>query len=373
MSALNVGITGANGFVGWHMRCFMSTLDDVIEVRTADRNTFADPKKLDAFVDGLDIVFHLAGVNRADEQELLDGNILPAKQLIESMERVDCTPCVILSSSTHAEEPVNAYGNGKAGAANVLFEWAENNGARFINMIIPHVFGEYGRPFYNSGIATFCHQIVRGEQTTVNGNGQLELVHVQDLVEEMFAAFKKGGSGDIRVSGHAIRVAEAEAVLQNLWHTYRVQGQLPDLSDCFQRSLFNSLRGAMQNDDRMSTPKKHSDERGWLIETVKAGSAGQCFVSTTRPGITRGNHFHRRKVERFFVLQGQAEIRLRKLFTDEVITYKLDGNHPSFVDIPTLHTHSISNIGDSELITLFWSNEFFDPEKSDTYFEPVLR
>jgi len=369
---MKVGITGAGGFVGWHMRCYLQTREDIAEVRTANRKTFADETALEAFVDGLDLIVHLAGVNRAEDVELLEGNARPARQLVDALNAVGVAPCVILSSSTHAEHPVNAYGRGKAEAEHIFSGWAEHSGARFVNIIVPHVFGEYGRPFYNSAVATFCHQIVRGEKPKVNGNGALELVHIQNLVEEMFEACVQGKSGTIRVEGHKIGVAEVEQQLHLLWHDYHVQGQLPDLVEPFQRNLFNALRGAMPENMRLCSPVLHSDDRGWLVETVKAGSGGQCFVSTTRPGITRGNHFHRRKVERFFVLQGKAEIRLRKLFTEDVQCFTLDGSSPAFVDIPTLHTHCITNVGDAELITLFWSDEFFDPEKSDTYFEPVL-
>jgi len=371
MEGMKIGVTGANGFVGWHLRCYLKTRDDVAEVRAVGRDEFSNPEAQDAFVEGLDLVVHLAGVNRADEQELFEGNVVPARQLVEAMDRVGCKPSVILSSSTHAEQPVNTYGCGKAEAGKLLSEWAERSGSHFTNMVIPHIFGESGQPFYNSAVATFCHQIVRGEATTVNGNGHLELVHVQDLVQKMLEVFELGESGTVRVQGHKIGVADVEKQLRQLWHIYHELGQLPDLSDSFQRSLFNSLRGAMPETMRVCSPTKHSDDRGWLVETVKAGSGGQCFVSTTRPGITRGNHFHLRKVERFFVLQGKGEIRLRKLCTDEVIRYQLEGGSPSYVDIPTLHTHSITNVGDKELITLFWADEFLDPQSPDTYFETV--
>lgn len=368
---MKVGITGASGFIGWHLHCFLKTREDVSEIRTADRTTFSDQHALECFVDGLDLIVHLAGVNRADDDQLLRGNTEPAEQLVRAFEVTLSSPCLIYSSTTHAINPSNTYGTAKAAVSEIFCSWASRNNSRFINLVIPHVFGEYGRPFYNSGVATFCHQLVRGGPLAINSDGALELIHVQDLVELMLSCYSKDKSGSVVVSGTAISVPEVVNKLQVLYCQYKRDNQIPDLSDSFTRSLFNTLRAAIPVDDWIQSPQKHTDDRGWLVETVKAHSGGQCFVSTTKPGITRGNHFHRRKVERFFVLQGKAKIRLRKLFTDDVIECNLDGDYPSFVDIPTFHTHSITNVGDNELITLFWTDEFFDPNSPDTYFEEV--
>lgn len=368
---MKIGITGAWGFIGWHLLCYLKTLEGITEVRTTDKKTFTEQGIVKLFVNDLDCIIHLAGVNRADSHELLEGNIRLAEQLVEALIDTNSTPCVVYSSSTYAETSITKYGQGKAKAGNILQKWATENNARLINMIIPHVFGEYGKPFYNSAIATFCHLIVKDEEVTINKGGKLELIHVQDLVERFIKAYLNGSSGTERIQGHLISVEDAAARLQKLYNEYINNHQLPSLLDHIDRCMFNALRGSFDYDSRVCTPIKHTDNRGWLVETVRAGSGGQCFVSTTKPGITRGNHFHRRKVERFFVLQGKGEIKLRKLFTKKVISYQLDGKNPSYIDIPTLHTHSITNIGDDELITLFWADEFFDPHNSDTYFEQV--
>jgi UDP-2-acetamido-2,6-beta-L-arabino-hexul-4-ose reductase len=370
---MRVGITGAKGFIGWHLNCFLRTRENVLEIRTADRNTFLDASSLENFVNGLDLIVHLAGVNRADDDLLLSGNIEPAKQLVNALETTSSTPCVIYSSTTHAVNPSNVYGEAKVAVSETLISWAARNGSRFINLIIPHVFGEYGRPFYNSGVTTFCHQVVKGDPISVNPEGKLELIHVQDLVEFILSCYGEDKSGNVLVHGVDIGVPDIVGRLQALYHQYKLDNQIPDLSDSFTRSLFNTLRSAIPFDEWIRSPQKHADDRGWLVETVKAHSGGQCFVSTTKPGITRGNHYHRRKVERFFVLQGKAKIRLRKLLTGEVVECDLDGSFPSFVDIPTLHTHSITNVGDDELITLFWTDEFFNPDSPDTYFEEVVQ
>ncbi len=369
---MRIGITGAGGFVGWHLRCFLHSLgDEISEVRCADRTNFADEAALREFVYGLDVIVHLAGVNRASDEDLVQGNVLPARQLVVALQAENATPCLIYSSTTHAVAPSSVYGNAKNEVSNVFATWSEQTGGRFINMIIPHVFGEYCRPNYNSGVATFCHHLVNGEVPEVNPDGVLELVHVQDLVALMIDLYQQGLSGDQRVEGYHISVPEVVAKLEKLLDTYINQMQIPELTDGFDRRLFNTLRSYIRHEDRFRQTARHTDNRGWLVETVKAGSGGQCFVSSTHPGITRGNHYHRYKFERFFVLQGKAEICLRKLFTDEIIRYQVSGDSPGIVDMPTLHTHSITNIGDTELITLFWADEYFDPARPDTYFMEV--
>lgn len=368
---MKIGITGANGFIGWHLRCYLATRSDVEEVRLAGREQFEQGAELKGFVEGLDVIIHLAGVNRAEAEELVHGNITPAEKLLTALKDTRSTPFVAYTSSIQAINGTSPYAEGKAAATRLFQEWVRETGSSFLNVIVPHVFGEYGRPYYNSVVATFAHQITHGEQPSIHHDDQLELVHVQDLVKQIIQFYDDGISGEKRIEGRATGVVETAALLQQLHQTYVEEGQLPDLNDHFTRCMFNTLRGAIEHSGRHCLVAKHEDNRGWLVEAVKANSGGQCFVSTTKPAVTRGNHFHLRKVERFMVLQGKAQIRLRKLFTDEVITYELDGTTPSYVDIPTMHTHSITNVGDDELITLFWADEFFDPENPDTTFEEV--
>ena len=369
---MKVGITGANGFIGWHLQCYLKSRSDIDEVRLADRNTFASVAELKRFVEGVDLVVHLAGVNRAEPAELVSGNAGPAEQLVNILSETGNTPFLAYTSSTQAVTSANPYGEGKAAASQVFQSWAKKSGASFVNIIVPHVFGEYGRPNYNSAVATFSHQIANGQEPSIHNDGQLELVHVQDLVAQIIGFYEQGITGDVRIEGRITSVVEVATTLQQLHQCYVVNGQIPDLSNHFSRSMFNTLRGAISNSQRLCVVTKHEDDRGWLVEAVKANSGGQCFISTTKPGITRGNHFHLRKVERFMVLQGQAKIKLRKLFTDEVIMYELDGKSPGYVDIPTMHTHSITNTGEGDLITLFWADEFFDPKNPDTTFEEVV-
>ncbi|KZY84893.1 hypothetical protein A3752_12235 [Oleiphilus sp. HI0081] len=367
---MKIGITGGGGFIGTHLQMYLKTRDDIELVDVASRETFASQESLEAFVFDKELIVHLAGVNRASDEELVAGNITPAKQLVDAMEARSVSPYVIYSSTTHASNTGIPYGQGKSGVTDIISAWASKHSAAFLNLIIPHVFGEFGKPNYNSGTNTFCHHIANNLEVQVNGNGQLELVHVQDLVEQIVSLHESKVTGEYRIQGKAISVADVVSKLRSFDHKYK-NGVVPDLSDHFDRCLFNTYRSYLHQDARKVIATKHTDDRGWLVETVKVGSGGQSFVSTTKPGITRGNHFHRRKYERFFVLQGNASIKIRRVNSDEVVEYVIEEGEPAMVDIPTLHTHNITNIGNTELITFFWTDEFFDPENSDTFFELV--
>ena len=367
-----IGITGANGFIGWHLRCFLKTLSgDEVEVKLANRQTFGNQDDLNNFVSQTDFIVHLAGTNRASDDELLSGNIEPAKQLISALRNCNIKPTLLYASTTHAINPRTIYGRAKKSVTDLFTSWAQDANANFINLIIPHVYGEYCTPFYNSGVATFCHQITHDITPDINPDGELELIHIQELSELIIDLFTSGHSGDYRVDGHKIGVPDVVEKLFQFNEQYLINKQLPNLNNKFDRDLFNTFRSYVGYRDIQQFAELHSDHRGWLTETVKAHSGGQCFVSSTLPGVTRGNHYHRRKVERFFVLKGYSEVKLRKIFSDEIITYNLDGENPSYIDIPTLHTHSITNVGTDELITLFWADEFYDPNSPDTYFEAV--
>ena len=369
---MRIGITGARGFIGWHMQCFLKTIAEEVTVTLAGREEFSSAQALENFIRDVDVVFHFAGVNRADDQLLHDGNIKPAELLVEALKAANALPVVVYSSTTHAENTNSVYGAAKNRVAQVFTEWASLSGGNFQEVIIPHVFGEYGRPHYNSATNTFCSQIANGQPPSVTRDGELELVHVQDLVEQLYdLGVSTKLSGVSRIRGHKIRVSDVAERLQRMFCQYAVDGIVPDLSDDFEKSLFNSLRSYIPTKNRKNVAVKHSDERGWLVETVRVSSGGQSFVSTTKPGVTRGNHFHRKKFERFFVLQGKASICMRKLGSAEVEEFIVESGAPGFIDIPTLYTHNITNIGSDELITFFWTNEIFDPDNPDTYFEVV--
>lgn len=363
-------VTGSDGFIGWHLRSYLLTRPE-IQVLPATRATFAEPGALSSALRGTDAVVHLAGVNRASAAVIREENIGLARQLVAACDVAGVTPQIIFASSTHVEKnPESVYGEAKATASHLLAEWAGRSGSQFTELVIPHVFGEHGRPFYNSAVATFCHQLANGGDLRIENDAELELLHVQDLAESMLTMADNRIDGRQRLAGTAIRVSAVLESLRAMKDHYEA-GVLPDISDPFALRLFNTLRSYYYPARYPWEVTTHTDVRGHLFETVKSVGGGQCFFSTTKPGITRGGHFHRRKFERFMVVGGQATIRLRRLFDAQPHEFVVDGDRPAYVDIPTLHTHAITNIGTGELRTLFWAHEIFDPEHPDTYAHPV--
>lgn len=366
---IKVGITGAYGFLGFHLRCFFLS-DSKVEVVCAGRDAFASEIVLDKFVASTDVIVHLAGLNRADDQELRRTNVLLAEQLTASCARVGVKPQIIFSSSSHVDRDT-VYGKSKRAVARHFAAWAEACGSKFMNLIIPNIFGEYGRPFYNSAVATFCHQLANGESLQVN-QGQVELVHAQQVCRLIGDCIERESDGEYRMAGNIISVPDLAKKLQTMSAQYKDQ-LMPFFEDDFTLALFNTLRSYLFPDFYPQRLILHSDERGSLFEAVKSLNGGQCFISTTKPGITRGNHFHHHKVERFLVLEGRALIQIRRLFSDKVYDFSVLGDDPVYIDMPPFHTHNITNTGGTNLVTLFWAHEIFDPNNPDTYGEPVVR
>jgi len=366
VNRLRIGITGASGFLGWHTRARLHSAK-VHEVVPLDRKTFADDDYLRKTVGQCDAVLHFAGMNRGDDAQVREVNEALARRLADALD--DAAPHVVFANSTHSYRDT-AYGQSKRNAAATLARWAEKSGARFTNLIIPHIFGECGRPFYNSAVATFCHRLARGESPDIIQDGELELVHVQEVAQTAVREIEQGKGGDVRLAGYPIRVSGVLDRLTAMAQAYRQQ-IIPAFAESFDLDLFNTLRSHLYPQAYPVNLATRTDPRGRLFEAVKTLHGGECFISSTRPGITRGNHYHLRKIERFLVLQGEAVIRIRRVLTEDATDFRVSGNHPAYIDMPTLHTHSIKNVGSEELVTLFWAHEIFDPQSPDTYPEAV--
>ncbi len=365
---MRIGITGAYGQFGWHLRCFLFTQKDV-EVVCAGRDEFASASKLEDFVRGCDAIIHLAGINRASEDEVAQGNPDLAQSLIKALEATEEKPHLLYASTTHIDND-NIYGQSKKKAGVLLAQWAHQTGAKFSDFVFPHLYGEYGRPNYNSAVSTFCWQIANDETLTVHGDGQVELLHFHEASLLLLKAITQSTVGQQRPAGTKISIQDVVKRIEALAHSYQNK-IVPDLRDPLDLRLFNVYRGYLFPDYYPVKLTTHTDDRGSLTETVKTDNGGQTFFSTTKPGITRGNHFHFHKVERFLVVKGKARISLRKMLTDETFEFVVSGDDLGYIDMPTLHTHEITNIGDEEIVTLFWSHEIFDPENPDTIFELV--
>lgn len=374
---MRVGITGQAGFVGTHLYNSLG-LQSSIERIPFEDSYFTNRNKLRDFVRSCDVIVHLAAMNRHDDPLVIyDTNIQLVKELIAVMEIEAVTPHVIFSSSTQ-EERDNLYGKSKKEGRELLEQWATRNNASFTGLVVPNVYGPFGRPYYNSFIATFCHQLTHGEQPRIDIDGSVKLIYVGSLCEHIISCFTESHGGQHRVTRSVVpydfekKVSEILTKLEVYKSQYLEGGIIPVLDDIHDVNLFNTFRCYIDNEKHFPVKLiQHADARGVFVETVKLGVGGQVSFSTTVPGITRGNHYHTRKIERFTVIKGKARIQLRKIGTDEVLNFDLDGKEPSYVDMPIWYTHNITNIGDEELYTQFWINEWYNPEDGDTYFEAV--
>ncbi len=365
---MKIGVTGAAGFLGFHVRACAHENPD-LEVVCADRDTFSSDDKLAAFVDGCDGIIHLAGMNRGDEQEVAETNVALTRNLVTALESTGSKAAVAFSSSTQIEMD-NPYGKSKLECAGLLDAWANSSGGRFTDVVLPGVFGEGGRPFYNSVVSTFCTQLAAGEELTVHGDSPLELVHAQGAARALLDAVTGDASGRIRVEGVKTSVVELAETLRHLASSYS-GNVIPDIRDDYIRDLFNTYRSYIFPEQCPIPLVRHDDDRGHFTEAVRSLGIGQFSYSVTKPGITRGHHYHYHKVERFVVVGGEGVLRLRRLFSDTVHEFPVNGKAPVCVDIPTFHAHSIENTGDTEMITLFWVHELYDPANPDTIMEDV--
>ncbi len=366
---MRIAITGGHGFLGWHTACRLRAVHGVEAVRLG-RADLVDADRLADTLSGVDAVLHLAGVNRAEtDAEVEQGNVAIARALADAVRAVDRPLDVAYANSVQAELD-NPYGRGKAAAADLLGEAVRSGGGHFADLLLPNLFGEHGRPGYNSFVATFAHAVAAGDTPTVSGDREIPLLHAQDAAAALIVGL--GSDRSEKVPGEPRGISEVLRLLTEAHELYATRGEIPPLPGRFEVNLFNTYRAAAFPQMWPLSPQVHSDDRGDLFETGRVhGGTGQSFLSTTRPGRERGHHYHLHKVERFFVVKGRAEIRLRRLLHDDVVTFRLDGDRPAYVDMPTLWVHSIRNVGDSELVTVFWTDQLLDQDAPDQYPEKV--
>ena len=337
------------------------------EIVALDHAAFDDDEALAEALTNSQGVLHFAGVNRAPDDEIEAANPAIAARLASACRKVGATPHIVYANSTHAVSDT-PYGRSKRQADEIL---AQQPG-RYTNLVLPHIFGEGARPFYNNVTATLIAQILAGETPSINPEGRVQLLHAGAAAQAAIDAVLEGVTGRVEPAPRPMSVPDLYEVLKGFHHGY-LANICPDISDPFDRDLFNSYRAATYPHGWPRPLRLHTDPRGTLFEAIKGGGGGQTFLSTTRPGVTRGDHFHLNKVERFLVVQGEAIIRIRKVLSDEVWEYRVSGDAPAPVDMPTLHTHSIENTGDTDLLTLFWTHDLFDPANPDTFADKVLK
>lgn len=373
---IKIGITGQPGFIGTHLYNYLS-----ISKRNHDLIPFKDeffdvPEVLKYFVSKCDCIIHLAALNRHnDEHKIYTTNLELVDKLIKALDEADSKAHVIFASSIQ-EERENIYGQSKKEGRLKLANWAAKNNSGFTGLVIPNVFGPFGRPFYNSALSTFSYQVVNGEQPKIEIDAELNLIYVGDLcrlIEENIM-HSYGKLNEFQIVPHSFS-SKVSVLMQKIiayGEEYLQKGIIPKLENKNDVNLFNTFRSYINPAKFFPFRYKvNADERGNFTEIMKSNIGGQVSFSTTKAGITRGNHFHTRKIERFAVIKGEAQIQLRKFGTPEIIELKISGEEPAFVDMPVWYTHNIKNVGRDELYTIFWINEFYNPKEPDTYSEAV--
>ncbi len=368
---INILITGANGFMGKNVSSFFESnpkynVSKIIKT-SSDEELFFKLKSTH-------FIFHLAGVNRPETaSDFQIYNTRYTQKIIDYLIANNCNPVIIFASSIHAEGNT-PYGLSKRACEELLYGYSSSANTSVFNYRLTNTFGKWGKPNYNSVVATFCYNIAHDLPISINdASSPLNLVYIDDVVKEFSDILEckeiKYHNKEV-FPKYNITLGELANTISS-FKELRSQRKVPDFSNTFTKKLYSTFLSYLPKNKFSNTIELHADERGNLFELIKSENAGQIFVSTTKPGITRGNHYHHTKVEKFCVLKGDAIINFRNRYSDEVISYPVSGVKIEIVDIPPGYTHNIINVGTEEMLVLFWSNEIFDSNKPDTYFLKV--
>lgn len=360
---MRIALTGADGFLGWHTRLRLHSLgqDDVVPVT---RGTWND---LAARLADCQAVIHVAGVNRGTDTEVEEKNIELAEELVTAVRAHGAPTRVVYANTIHAGTPT-PYGIGKARAGELIRTLAAE-GHTVVDVRLPNIFGEHGRPHYNSFVATFAHAVAN-QQPIELMDREVELLHAQGAAAALIDGLT-ASEEHLSPSGSRVFVGEVLDLLEEFESSYRF-GEFPALTSQFRIDLFNTYRAALFPQRYPIPLRPQTDPRGTFVETIRSrGGESQSSVSTTHSGVTRGEHYHLSKIERFVVVQGSARIALRRMFHDDVIEFDVTGDQPCAVDMPMGWAHNITNTGSDLLVTQFWAHELFRPDAPDTYAHPV--
>ena len=382
---MNVLITGAKGFIGRNLVEVLKAvrdgkdksrgLESDITIFECDIDT--DSALLDTYTEKCDFVFHLAGVNRPqDEREFMEGNFGFTSTLLDLLKKHENKAPVLITSSIQAALD-NPYGRSKKAGEDLLFRYGEDNGVKVCVYRFPNVFGKWCRPNYNSAVATFCYNIAHNLPITVNDRNHLmTLVYIDDVVDELINALKGEENRDGNYCAvpieHKITLGEIADLIYS-FKTSREDLSVPDMTDgSFSKKLYSTFLSYLETTDFAYKLRMNCDERGSFTEILRTADTGQFSVNISKPGITKGQHWHNTKNEKFIVVKGHGLIQLRKIGSDEVIEYDVSGDEITVVDMIPGYTHNIINLSDTEdLVTIMWANECFNPNKPDTFFEEV--
>lgn len=369
---MNILVTGSKGFIGKNL---------IVELRNRNFTNILEYSSdtsdllLDTYCKDADFVIHLAGVNRPqDQSEYMDGNYGFTSKLIDRLKKHQ-NYCPILVSSSIQALLNNPYGISKKASEDLLLEYSKETGARVLVYRLPNVFGKWCKPNYNSAVATFCHNIAHNLPITMkNPDIGMSLVYIDDVVEEMINVLY----GNENLNRQYCEISEVHEItlgeIVELIYTFKNSREsrlVPELSNSFVKKLYSTYLSYLPKDQFSYDLKMNVDHRGSFTEFIKSPDRGQVSVNVSKPGITKGNHWHHTKNEKFLVVSGTGVIRFRLIGTNDVIEYGVSGEKLEVVDIPVGYTHNIENLGNTDLITIMWANEYFDSNRPDTYYEEV--
>ena len=372
---MKILITGSKGFVGKNLISELKNrgFDDLL-VYDID----SDPEFLNIFTSECQFVYHLAGVNRPENQEdFMKGNFDFTSLLLDKLRKHNNKSPVLITSSTQAIID-NHYGRSKKAGEDIIFEYGKETSVPVYVYRLPNVFGKWCRPNYNSAVATFCHNIAHNLPIQINDSSiQMNLVYIDDVVASFI---NKLIFNDLKSSTlkqyeevkpvYSVKLGNIVSLIYEFKDS-RNNFLISDMADGFTKKLYSTYLSYLPNKDFSYPLKMNIDQRGSFSEFLKSKERGQVSVNVFKPHITKGNHWHHTKNEKFLVVSGNGVIRFRKIDTQEVFEYFVSGDHLTVVDVPVGYTHNIENLGETDMVMIIWVNEVFDKDKPDTFFEEV--
>lgn len=369
---MKILVTGAKGFIGKNLIAELKNrgYNEIFEcdIETTD-------EELEKYTDECEFVFHLAGVNRPEnEEDFMKGNFGFTSVLLNNLKKNNNKSPVLITSSIQAELD-NPYGKSKKAGEDLLFEYEKEVNSKVFVYRLPNVFGKWCRPNYNSVVATFCNNIASDLEIKINNpETVMNLVYIDDVVNEFIEAMQENAHINDKFgyipTVHTSKLGEIAALIYSFKES-RKNLQIPNMQDEFSKKLYSTYLSYLPQNDFAYDVKMNIDDRGSFTELLKTSERGQVSVNLSKPGIVKGNHWHNTKNEKFIVVSGEGIIRFRKIDSKEVIEYKVSGDKLQVVDIPCGYTHNIENVGETDLVTVMWANELFDKDRPDTYYMEV--